>query len=124
MRRGDIVQWLSVKIKLVGQPLMTMTLGEPDHTAIVVADAPISSLGAPGGGEWDGGLRPLHSSAIGALEVIEQSVRELPTRRTYDMGQFQSGQVWIYRPIPMEAYLGIEEVAPDWPPPPTAQRVG
>lgn len=115
VRRGDIVQWLSVKIKLVGQPNVTMTLGLPDHTAIVVADSPISSLVADANTDEDG--QALHPSAIGGLQVVEQSARELPTQRTYDMGQFLSGKVWIYRPVPMEAYLEIPEVAASWPPP-------
>lgn len=90
IRRGDIVQWLSVKIKLVGQPNVTMTLGQPDHTAIVVADTAVSGIPEEEGVD---GLRLLDASCIGPLEVVEQSARELPTRRTYDMSQFMSGQV-------------------------------
>ena len=91
IRRGDVVQWLKVKIKPLGQPHVTVTLGEPDHTAIVVSDTAVAGLeDIP---ETDDGLRALDAACIGSLEVIEQSVRELPTRRTYDMSQFASGQV-------------------------------
>ena len=91
VRRGDIVQWLTVKIKPYGQPLATMTLGEPDHTAVIVADSGINGLDEMG----EDGLQPLDASGIGTLEVVEQSARELPTRRTYDMSQFLSGKVSI-----------------------------
>ncbi|KAF9517558.1 hypothetical protein BS47DRAFT_1290933 [Hydnum rufescens UP504] len=121
VRRGDIVQWLNVKIKLVGQPLATMTLGNPDHTAIVVSDSYIPSLTAGSNASEEG--QALHPSAIGSLDVIEQSVHELPSRRVYDMRQFLSGEVWIYRPMPMELYLGMAEVAAVWPPPASAVRV-
>jgi len=115
IRRGDVVQWLSAKIKPVGQPHVKMTLGEPDHTAIVVSDAAVDELES-GYRAPDGLLRELHAGSIGPLEVIEQSVREVPTRRTYDMKEFLSGQVWIYRPVAMEAYIGISQVVPHWPP--------
>lgn len=91
VRRGDVIQWLTAKIKLVGQPNVTMTLGEPDHTAVVISDTAVSGLDDGDGGP--DGLRQLDASCIGPLEVIEQSVKELPTRRTYDMSQFTSGQV-------------------------------
>jgi hypothetical protein len=91
VRRGDIVQWLRVKIKPLGQPFVTMTLGEPDHTAIIVADSALSGL--PDQTEGDGGLRTLRTNGLGSIEVVEQSVRELPTRRTYDMSQFLEGEV-------------------------------
>ena len=91
IRRGDIVQWLSAKVKPVGQPHVTMTLGEPDHTAIVVTDTAVAGL--ENGGESEDGLQALDAACIGSLEVVEQSVREIPTRRTYDMSQFLSGQV-------------------------------
>lgn len=93
IRRGDVVQWLTTKIKLVGQPNVTMTLGEPDHTAIVVSDAAVTGVDGPPG---EDGLRELDSSCIGPLEVVEQSVKELPTRRTYDMSQFTAGQVSLF----------------------------
>ena len=138
IRRGDVVQWLSAKIKPVGQPHVTMTLGEPDHTAIVVSDVAVAGL--ENGYESDNALQALNAAFIGPLEVVEQSVREVPTRRTYDMSQFLSGQVsnksrgtckkqthsvqvWIYRPVAMEAYIGISQVAPSWPPPLPPDRV-
>jgi hypothetical protein len=91
IRRGDVVQWLSAKVRPLGQPHVTMTLGEPDHTAIVVSDAAVAGL--ENGYESDGGLQVLDAACIGPLEVVEQSVREIPTRRTYDMSQFLGGQV-------------------------------
>ena len=121
VRRGDIVQWLNVKIKVVGQPHVTMTLGVPDHTAIIVSDSHISSLTVDSNTDEKG--QPLHPSAIGSLDVIEQSVRELPTRRVYDMRQFLSGEVWIYRPMPMELFLGMAEITAVWPPPASAVRI-
>jgi len=84
-----------------------MTLGEPDHTAIVVSDTTVAGL--DDGHEADDGLRALDAACIGPLEVIEQSVRELPTRRTYDMSQFVSGQV-----SNMENCTGQETLVTKW----------
>lgn len=42
IRRGDIVEWRTVKIRIKGSaPGSWATLGAPDHTAIVVADSPV-----------------------------------------------------------------------------------
>ena len=65
IRRGDVVQWLKVKIKPLGQPHVTVTLGEPDHTAIVVSDTAVAGLeDIP---ETDDGLRALDAACIGSL---------------------------------------------------------
>ncbi|KAF8317604.1 hypothetical protein DL93DRAFT_2095598 [Clavulina sp. PMI_390] len=122
IRRGDVVQWLRTSIKLVGQPAGgSMILGDPDHTAVVVSDTSVA--GIDGGNMGPDGTCPLHASAIGPLEVVEQSRTELPVRRTYDMTQFTAGQVWIYRPVSMLSYLGVAEIAPTWPPPLSPSRL-
>lgn len=103
VRRGDIVQWKSVKITLnLGWGRGTATLGAPDHTSIVVADL------VPGCPVENGGW--LDVSSFGTLEVAEQSVStgELPKKATYDLSGLTQGEVWIYRPIGMKTYVGAE----------------
>ena len=103
VRRGDIVQWKSVKMDInVGWGRGTATLGAPDHTSIVVTDlVPGCSVG---NGEW------LDVARFGTLEVAEQSVStgELPKKAEYDLGGLKQGEVWIYRPIGMKTYIGTE----------------
>jgi hypothetical protein len=99
VRRGDIVEWRKVKINLVGaQPGSWSILGDPDHTAIIVGDS------KPGRPPVDG--QPLSPADIGSLEVVEQSLGSPPDRRTYDLNAFEQGEMWIYRPVSMQAYLG------------------
>jgi hypothetical protein len=103
VRRGDIVQWRSVKIQInMGWGVGTATLGAPDHTAIITSDL---VPGCPiGNGEW------LEVSKFGTLEVAEQSVSTggLPKKAKYDLSGLKQGEVWIYRPIGMKAYIGTE----------------
>lgn len=73
-------------------------LGNPDHTAVIVADSIPSSSVSDGAN-----VKP---SVIGVLEVVEQSVGSPPKREKYDLSQLQVGEVWIYRPIGMVTYLG------------------
>ena len=103
VRRGDIVQWRSVKIEVdMGWGRGTATLGAPDHTSIVVSDL------VPGcsveNGEW------LDVARFGTLEVAEQSVStgELPKKAKYGLSGLRQGEVWIYRPIGMRTYVGTE----------------
>ena len=103
VRRGDIIQWRSVKIELrMSWGRGTATLGAPDHTAIVVSDlvpgCPVED------GEW------LEVAKFGTLEVAEQSVSTggLPKKATYDLGGLKEGEAWIYRPIGMKTYIGTE----------------
>ena len=103
VRRGDIVQWKSVKIEVqIGWGHGTSTLGAPDHTSIVVSDlvpgCPVKN------GEW------LDVPRFGTLEVAEQSVSTggLPKKAKYDLSGLKEGEVWIYRPIGMKTYIGTE----------------
>ena len=103
VRRGDIVQWKSVKIEVqMGWGRGTATLGAPDHTAIVVSDlvpgCPVAN------GEW------LDVARFGTLEVAEQSVSTggLPKKAKYDLSGLKEGEAWIYRPIGMKTYIGAE----------------
>lgn len=96
VRRGDIVEWRTVRIAMPNGGYST--LGLPDHTAVIVSDA------VPRRAVSDGdAVKP---SELGSLEVIEQSLGSPPKRQTYDLGMFQEGEVWIYRPIGMETYVG------------------
>ncbi|KZT58073.1 hypothetical protein CALCODRAFT_259471 [Calocera cornea HHB12733] len=105
VRRGDIVEWNRVKIQTTDGG--RMTLGDPEHTAIIVAvpDEPIPS--AADGAD----VKPYE---LGWLEVVEQSKAHPPMRRRYDMSKFSEGKVWIYRPVPDE-YIGPGLTA-EWPP--------
>lgn len=101
VRRGDIVEWRSARVSTVGAPPGSyMTLGNPEHTAVVVREA--RPTREPADGE------ALAPAEIGALEVMEQSVQTggLPTRVEYDLKTFESGEIWIYRVVGMEVYLG------------------
>jgi hypothetical protein len=104
VRRGDIVQWRSVKIvvRLPGGGIMTGMLGAPDHTSIVVRDT--IPLKNPMDGE------SLLPEELGSLDVVEQSVStsQLPKREQYDLGGLDTGEIWIYRPIGFKTYLGTE----------------
>ncbi|EJU04535.1 hypothetical protein DACRYDRAFT_20245 [Dacryopinax primogenitus] len=103
--RGDIVEWNRVKINTTsGQQ---MTLGDPEHTAIIVLvpDEPIPNA-------TDGAsIMPYE---LGWLEVIEQTRGKAPQRKRYDMSRFTEGRVWVYRPVP-EEYVG-EGLKAEWPP--------
>ncbi|THH30201.1 hypothetical protein EUX98_g3970 [Antrodiella citrinella] len=96
VRRGDIVQWRSAKVEFASGG--HASLGDPDHTAIVVAESvPSEAVG-------DGmSVKP---GVIGVLEVVEQSVGSPPKREKYDLSRMTEGEIWIYRPVGMEAYLG------------------
>ena len=103
VRRGDIVQWKSVKIEVrMNWGRGTAVLGAPDHTAIIVSDlvpgCPVQN------GEW------LDVARFGTLEVAEQSVSTggLPKKATYDLGGLKEGEVWIYRPTGMKTSIGTE----------------
>jgi len=108
VRRGDIVEWRKVKINTVGaSPYSWATLGDPDHTAVIVRDSQPSRQPADG--------KPLSPAELGSLEVVEQSVSAPPQRKDYDLSAFEEGEMWIYRPISMHAYLGTLPV-PQCPP--------
>lgn len=106
IRRGDIVEWREVRIDRPGGGWSM--LGNPDHTAVVVADAHPSSSG------HDGTPIPLKSLGL-TLHVAEQSVSTgiMPKRETYDVSAMTKGEVWVYRPVAWATYLGFEpEVEP------------
>ncbi|KAH8928667.1 hypothetical protein BT69DRAFT_1293161 [Atractiella rhizophila] len=108
VRRGDIVEWRRVTIK---DGFTTFSLGNPDHTAIVVStSSPTLSSGSPPN---DGDT--LLPTSFGSLEVIEQSLGKAPKRQTYNLSGMQQGEVWIYRSVGMVDYLGGEFRA-EWPP--------
>ena len=103
VRRGDIVQWKSVRIGFkTSRGHGTVTLGEPDHTAIVVSDL------VPGCPVENG--KRLKVAKFGTLEVAEQSKSTggLPAKAKYDLSGLEQGEVWIYRPIGMKKYIGTE----------------
>ncbi|KAL5525035.1 hypothetical protein ACEPAF_8904 [Sanghuangporus sanghuang] len=114
VRRGDIVEWRSVRIARVGdQPGGYAILGDPEHTAVVTRDCVPYS---PQLGVYDGA--PLEPRALRSLEVVEQSLNDPPepARRTYDLNRFEEGEMWIYRPVSMATYLGFEELVCEAPP--------
>ncbi|KAI0351683.1 hypothetical protein OH77DRAFT_1429521 [Trametes cingulata] len=101
VRRGDIVEWRTAR---VGKgPHSWAMLGNPDHTAVIMSDM------VPRGTVADGMSVPPRE--LGTLEVIEQSLGKPPTRATYDLSNLEEGEVWIYRPVGMEAYVGTLLVA-------------
>jgi len=104
VRRGDIVEWRKVKINVVGaSPYSWATLGDPDHTAVIVRDSQPTRQPVDG--------QALSPAELVSLEVVEQSVSSPPQRKDYDMNAFEEGEMWIYRPVSMQAYLGTLLVA-------------
>ncbi|PPQ94289.1 hypothetical protein CVT25_004946 [Psilocybe cyanescens] len=103
IRRGDIAEWRRVKIGIKGAPPGSFyTLGDPDHTAVIVSDSIPSSTPKDGVN--------LSPSDLGVIVVVEQSVGNPPKRTEYHLSCFQEGEMWIYRPISMKAYLGVSDI--------------
>ncbi|KZT05275.1 uncharacterized protein LAESUDRAFT_702502 [Laetiporus sulphureus 93-53] len=101
VRRGDIVEWRRVKFGMsMGWQTVTQVLGDPDHTAIIVGDA------VPAVAVADG--QSVKPAELGTLEVVEQSVStgQTPHRSKYVLSGLEEGEMWIYRPVSMEAYVG------------------
>ncbi|OCH88502.1 hypothetical protein OBBRIDRAFT_734332 [Obba rivulosa] len=105
VRRGDIVEWRSVRLTMGGGAFAI--LGNPDHTAVIVADT------VPRVSVADG--QSVKPAEIGTLEVVEQSAGKLPARASYDLSGLEEGEVWIYRPVSMLEYVGalLEPHCPD-----------
>ncbi|KAI0742637.1 hypothetical protein C8Q80DRAFT_918156 [Daedaleopsis nitida] len=96
VRRGDIVEWREARVGM--GPHAWGILGNPDHTAVIVCDM------VPKTGVGDG--MAVLPAQMGTLEVVEQSLGKPPARARYDLAQFEEGEVWIYRPVGMEEYVG------------------
>lgn len=110
VRRGDIVEWRQVRV-VSSDGRRWSDLGAPDHTAIIVSSYLSSDPSANTSPTNGCALAPWE---VGILEVVEQSLGKPPSRATYNLSGMQSGEVWVYRPVGMEAYLGIERLRPDW----------
>jgi hypothetical protein len=84
-------------------------LGSPDHTAVIVS-ADNAALPVSDGSS-------LSPDQLGFLEVVEQSQGQVPQQRTYDLSSMSEGQVWIYRPVSLEEYVGVPggQLSPQWP---------
>jgi hypothetical protein len=104
IRRGDIVEWRKVRIRLRGG---FATLGDPDHTAIIITD--VVPRCSPSDGEH------MSPADIGTLTVIEQSQGKLPERTDYDLKCLEEGEMWVYRPISMQVYLGVVDLTAEAP---------
>ncbi|CAA7262125.1 unnamed protein product [Cyclocybe aegerita] len=103
VRRGDIAEWRQVRIGMGGVHRGGFyTLGDPDHTAVIVSDAVPSSTPRDGAS--------LSPASLGILTVVEQSLGKPPERREYDLSCFEEGEMWIYRPIGMQTYLGVPDI--------------
>ncbi|TFK67975.1 hypothetical protein BDN72DRAFT_960581 [Pluteus cervinus] len=105
VRRGDIVEWRTVKISTKGPGGRVMgwaVLGDPDHTAVVVQDT-IPTVNVQDGGS-------ITPKQLGSIVVVEQSVGSPPAKKEYVLDGMEEGEMWIYRPVSMEMYLGINEV--------------
>jgi hypothetical protein len=102
IRRGDIAEWREVKIGMKGAPGSYSRLGFPDHTAVIVNDSIPFPMVKDGGS-----LKP---SDLGTIVVVEQSKGHPPSKKDYDLNYLQEGEMWIYRPIGMKAYLNVGEL--------------
>ncbi|KAI0651353.1 hypothetical protein C8Q79DRAFT_932887 [Trametes meyenii] len=104
VRRGDIVEWKVAKLST--GPYSRATLGNPDHTAVIVSDMVPHTQVADG--------KSVPPREMGLLEVVEQGVTSPPKRAKYDLAKLEEGEVWIYRPVPLEEYVG-PALAPECP---------
>jgi hypothetical protein len=86
-------------------------LGNPDHTAVIVNTYLSSDPQAKQTPKDGDSMAPWE---VGVLEVIEQSKGKKPARAEYDLANMESGEVWIYRPVGLQDYLGIDKLSPDW----------
>lgn len=111
MRRGDIVEWRKVKVRMLDGSGWT-DLGSPDHTAIIVDVRPTTATGHNANLPND--QQPFAPWQIGTIEVIEQSKGKIPSRASYNLQGMQSGEIYIYRPAGMREYVGIDGLSPDW----------
>jgi hypothetical protein len=109
IRRGDIVEWRKVRMATDSRGGYAL-LGDPDHTAVIVSDGPpIPAATKPPHGEPGASIPP---SDLGQLTVVEQSVGQPPVRKDYSLHGLEEGEIWIYRPIALETYLGISDLTP------------
>lgn len=113
IRRGDIIEWRTARIASVNSPGSYTILGDPEHTAVIVSNSNV----LPNVG--DGFSIP--PSALGSLTVVEQSVGQPPVRKDYNLQGLEEGEMWIYRPIGLELYLGISDLTPT--PPESLPRI-
>ncbi|GAA5933407.1 uncharacterized protein JCM15063_001306 [Sporobolomyces koalae] len=114
VREGDIVEWRSVTIREAGAPNGSYSiLGDPDHTAIIVGTGSPTSLPEPSPSLSD--PAPYAPSSLTCLTVVEQSLGQIPTARTYDLSHFSKGEIWIYRPCGMSELVGFDRVEAKWP---------
>ena len=88
IRRGDVAEWRRAKL---GDRFSYSTLGDPDHTQVIVADAIPTRVPIDGGS--------ITPAELGAIEVVEQSQGHAPSRRRYDLTTMTEGELWIYRPV-------------------------
>lgn len=101
VRRGDIVEWRSVRIVVKnGFRTSTKMMGNPEHTAVIVGDT------VPSVPVSDGMF--LKPADLGTLHVVDQSVSTgiKPKRDQCELSGLEEGEVWIYRPVSMEKYIG------------------
>ena len=94
VRRGDIVEFKDVRIK--SPEGCYVILGA--HTAIIVSNSEPSIPVSDG--------KSVKPTDLRSLEVVEQTPGNAPARRLYDLTRIQEGELWIYRPIGMKAYVG------------------
>ena len=97
LRAGDIVEWRLVRIG-TAQFGGFATLGDPDHTAVLVKDTIPRCAVADGAS--------VQPADVGVLTVVEQTAGRAPQRQSYDLAKLQQGEMWVYRPVGMVEYLG------------------
>ncbi|KZT69442.1 hypothetical protein DAEQUDRAFT_266105 [Daedalea quercina L-15889] len=103
VRRGDIIEWRSVRIVITnGRAWSMKSMGNPDHTAVIVADTMPSIQVSDG--------QFLKPADLGTLEVVDQSVSTgiKPKRDKCELSGLEEGEMWIYRPVSMQAYIGCD----------------
>ncbi|KAF9040072.1 hypothetical protein BJ165DRAFT_1495201 [Panaeolus papilionaceus] len=107
IRRGDIIEWHLARVGMKGAMAGGYCiLGAPDHTAVIVEGTVPSPVN---GAEVVDGM-PLKPCELGTIVVVEQSVGSPPIRREYALDLMEEGEVWVYRPISMKGYIGIDRV--------------
>lgn len=104
------MEWRKVRLTSAGGRSWS-DLGNPDHTAIIINTYLSSDTQANVQPKDGDSLAPWE---VGILEVIEQSQGKVPKKAEYDLAGMESGEIWIYRPLSMKDYVGIDQLRPDW----------
>lgn len=85
------------------------------HTAVIVATGQPLRLPEPSSASAATTSCRYSPESIGLITVVEQSLGQVPTERTYDLATLSKGEIRIYRPCAIRDLVGIDKIEPKWP---------